>query len=96
MIAGAGNDYLVGGNGADIFEIDAGSEFTFTGSGHDTIADFGNGNDRLDLSDFDYDNFDQLNLVEENGSTFIFIDENTSVQLQGVEIEDISAELFIL
>ena len=96
LTTGAGNDYLVGGNGADIFEIDAGSEFTFTGSGHDTIADFGNGNDRLDLSGFDFDNFNQLNLVEQNGSTFIFIDENTSIQLQGVEIEDLSAEDFIL
>jgi len=96
LIAGAGNDYLVGGNGDDTFEIDAGSEFTFTGSNHDTIADFGNGNDRLDLSDFDYDNFNQLNLVEENGSTFIFIDEDTSVQLQGVELEDLSADDFVL
>ena len=86
----------VGGNGDDTFEIDAGSEFTFTGSNHDTIADFGNGNDRLDLSGFDFDNFNQLNLVEQNGSTFIFIDENTSIQLQGVEIEDLSAEDFIL
>ena len=86
---GAGNDFLVGGNGADTFVI---SE----GSGFDAIADFGTGNDRIDLSDFEYDSFDQLNLVEQNGSTFIFIDENTSVELQDVDIEDLSADAFIL
>ena len=55
-----------------------------------------NGNDRLDLSDFDFDNFNQLNLVEENGATFIFIDEDTSVQLQGVELESLIADDFVL
>ena len=55
-----------------------------------------NGNDRLDLNDFDFDNFNQLNLVEENGATFIFIDEDTSVQLQGVELESLIADDFVL
>ena len=60
------------------------------------LLTLGLGNDRIDLSDFEYDSFDQLNLVEQNGSTFIFIDENTSVELQDVDIEDLSADAFIL
>lgn len=87
---GADNDLLTGGNGADTF--------VFTeGDGFDRITDFGLGNDKIDLSDFDFAHFNQLNLVEQNNTVFIFLDENTSIELSGVnDIDELSADDFIL
>jgi len=86
---GSGNDVLVGGNAADRFV------FTDT-SGFDTITDFGNGNDVIDLSATDFEDFDDLNLVESGGSVFIFINENSSVELTNIEhIEELSADDFV-
>ena len=90
LTGGAGNDFLIGGEGAD--------EFVFTqGSGFDQIADFDTSADTVNLSDFDFDDFNQVNLVEQNNTVFIFIDEETSVELTGVEsIDMLTAENFIL
>jgi len=67
------------------------------GSGYDTIADFEVGKDQIDLSAFDFDNFNDLNLVEQNNSVFIYIDENTSVELSNIDdVNDLSADDFIL
>ena len=87
---GAGNDLLFGDAGNDIFVFEE-------GSGYDTIADFEVGKDQIDLSAFDFDNFNDLNLVEQNNSVFIFIDENTSVELSNIDdVNDLSADDFIL
>ena len=90
LTGGAGNDFLIGGEGAD--------DFVFTqGSGFDQIADFDTSADTVNLSDFDFDDFNQVNLVEQNNTVFIFIDEDTSVELTGVEsIDMLTAENFIL
>jgi len=90
ITGGAGNDYMFGDAGADTFVFEE-------GSGYDTIADFEVGRDQIDLSDFDYRNFNQLNLVEQNNSVFIFIDENTSIELDNInDVDDLSADDFIL
>ena len=81
LTGGAGNDFLIGGEGAD--------DFVFTqGSGFDQIADFDTSADTVNVSDFDFDDFNQVNLVEQNNTVFIFIDEDTSVELTGVESID--------
>ena len=80
---------LTGGNGDDTFVLT-------DSSGFDRITDFGNGNDVIDLSGTDFEDFDDVNLVEQNGTTFIFIDEDSSVELTGVEhVADLSADDFV-
>ena len=87
---GAGNDFILGGDGADVFVF-------VQGDGFDQIADFEAGTDSIDLSNYDFDSFDQLNLVEQNNTVFIFLDENNSVELNGVnDIDDLSEADFIL
>jgi len=86
----AGNDLLVGKAGNDTFVFE-------TGSGYDRIADFTVGEDKIDLSDFGFISFKQLNLVEQNYTVFIVIDENTSVELTGInKVAELSADDFIL
>ncbi|WP_275546138.1 retention module-containing protein [Pseudomonas sp. Marseille-Q0931] len=48
LIGGPGNDILIGGAGDDTFVWNAGDR---GGNYHDIVKDFGNGNDRLDLSE---------------------------------------------
>jgi len=85
---GAGNDLLIGGNGADIF--------VFSGdAGFNRIEDF-SGNDHIDLTAYDFHDFSEVNIVEQNGTAFIFLDENTSIELKGVEASDLTADAFIL
>jgi len=91
LIGGSGNDLLTGGAGADIFDFSQ-------GDGFDTITDFVSGEDQIDLSDFaGLNDFNDINLVEQNNSVFIFIDENTSIELTNInDIDDLSADDFIL
>ena len=90
MISGnTGNDLLTGGNGHDVFIFEQ-------SSGFDTITDFSAG-DKIDLSDFGFNSFDDLNIVEDNGTVFIYLDANTSIELTDVDsIHDLSAYDFIL
>jgi len=53
-------------------------------------------NDRIDLSAFDFDDFGDLNIVEQNNSVFIFIDENTSIELSNTDADELSADDFVL
>jgi len=83
------NDLLFGDAGNDTFVF-------AEGSGYDTIADFEIGDDTIDISDFGFESFDQLNLVEQNNAVFLFIDENTSIELTGItDVNQLSATDFI-
>ena len=87
---GAGNDLSFGGDGADTFVFVRGDDF-------DQIGDFEAGTDRIDLTDYGFDDFAQLNLVEQNNTVFIFLDEDNSIELTGVnDIDDLSAIDFLL
>ena len=84
------NDVLYGDSGNDTFIF-------ADGSGFDRIADFEAGRDHIDLSAFDFDSFNDLNIVEQNNSVFIFIDEDTSVELSGIDdVDDLDEDDFIL
>ena len=85
---GSGNDLLIGGNGADTF--------VFSGeTGFNRIEDFG-GNDQIDLTAYDFNDFGDVNIVEQNHTAFIFIDENTSIELTDVTVAELTAEAFII
>ena len=91
LIGGSGNDFLVGGGGEDVFVLTA----TTDGASFDTIADFEIGVDRIDVSDF-ADNFDDLNIVSNNGTVAIFFSEDQSVTLNGItDVDELSADAFI-
>ena len=59
--------------------------------------DFEAGVDQIDLTAFDFDDFSDLNLVEQNDTVFLFIDEETSVELTGItDVQYLSADDFVL
>ncbi|PKO25031.1 MAG: hypothetical protein CVU35_06235, partial [Betaproteobacteria bacterium HGW-Betaproteobacteria-8] len=51
LVGGAGNDTMTGGLGADVFEWSLADAGTAGAPALDTVTDFGNGNDLLDLRD---------------------------------------------
>jgi len=69
---------LTGGGGADVYVF-------APGSGFDRIEDFQDGRDTIDLSGFGFNDFGDFTVVEQNDTVFIFIDENTSIELTGVD-----------
>ena len=87
---GAGNDKLSGGWGDDVFVFDA-------GSGHDRINWFQNGHDKIDVSDFGFDNFGALKANAHFGlfSSRITLDDDTSVTVKGLTFWNASADDFI-
>ena len=101
-----GNDTINGGNGSDALNGGAGNDLLIGGSGADTfvfageiginrIGDF-SGNDHIDLTAYEFDDFDNVNIVEQNGIAFIFLDENNTIELTDVEASDLTADAFIL
>ncbi|MDI9857571.1 immunoglobulin-like domain-containing protein, partial [Comamonas sp. 17RB] len=51
LLGGQGNDTLIGGDGDDVFVWSKGDQGTIAAPATDVVKDFGNGNDKLDLSD---------------------------------------------
>ena len=91
LIGDSGNDFLIGGSGADTFVFTAPG----FGSSFDVIDDFELGVDRLDVSDF-ADDFEDLNIVSNNGNVAIFFSEDQSVTFNNLtDVNALSAEDFI-
>ena len=91
LIGDSGNDFLIGGSGADTFVLTAPG----FGSSFDVIDDFELGVDRLDVSDF-ADDFEDLNIVSNNGNVAIFFSEDQSVTFNNLtDVNALSAEDFI-
>lgn len=88
---GSGNDLLIGGGGADTFV------FEFGDTGFNRIEDFQAGRDVIDLFTLGFNDFDDLNLVEDNGTVFLFLNADTSIELTGIsDVADLSADDFVL
>jgi serralysin len=89
---GSGNDRLEGGRGADIFVFAEGND-------RDLIIDFKNGTDKVDVSEFDFDNIAELR----DGATFsrqgtwtiVDFDNGDRIEIQGVPISHLGANDFI-
>ena len=91
LIGGGGNDHLSGGTGDDLFVFGS-------GQGNDTIADFTDGDDLIDLTSFGLSGFSDLNL--NSGTTGVTIDLSDhgggSILLPGTSIADLDASNFLL
>lgn len=86
---GAGKDWIVGGEGADTFVFKAGLE-------EDDVADFEVGIDTLEFFDQGSMNFATLisNAEEQDGNTFLHLDDGGVVVLVGVGMTDLVATDF--
>jgi len=88
---GADNDALIGKQGADTFVFDL-------GSGVDVIKDFTAGLDKIDISAYGFESFDDLDgvLADVKGRAQLNLNGNEDViRLNGVLVEDMSAGDFI-
>lgn len=86
-----GDDILIGGDGHDTFV------FAF-GSDDDTVSDFQDGQDRLDVGGFGHD-FDIAGAisgaVQDGDDTVITLSDSDSVRLAGFEVADLNEQDFI-
>ena len=56
LVGGTGDDSLSGGPGADVFVFGP-------GDGADTVTDFSSGSDRIDLTGFEIESVDELDMT---------------------------------
>ncbi|MEZ5909136.1 MAG: tandem-95 repeat protein [Hyphomicrobiaceae bacterium] len=97
ILAGLGNDIIDGGTGNDTIFGEGGTDtFKFSdGWGHDTIRDWLNGTEQLDVSAVTgLDNFGQLTIYNIAGGVQIFFGGNT-ITLSGWNTTHIDASDFI-
>ncbi|NIZ00399.1 hypothetical protein HCZ99_01975 [Thalassospira lucentensis] len=91
LYGSAGNDTLTGGTGWDEFQIGK-------ADGHDIITDFKSGEDIIDLSEWNYSNFNQVQNdmhIDNTGNVVIDLGNDASVTLMGVhDPDDLSADDF--
>jgi hypothetical protein len=89
LTGGAGDDTLKGGGGADHFVFAA-------GSGHDTINDFVDGTDKLDLSSYaGITAFTDLSVADGDQGVVITLSETDTITLKGVTAEQITGSDFL-
>lgn len=88
LSGGTGDDELVGGNGSDVFVI-------LQGNGDDIITDFQIDLDDIDLSDTEFDSFDELEFTDNNGDAILDLGGGNSVTLIDISSDDLSADDFI-
>ncbi len=84
---GTGNDRLEGGSGEDIFVFEM-------GTGQDTVLDFDSGRDELDLTDFGFASFADVEAAAEEDGDDLVIDlgNGDSVTLVGVSEAELSQD----
>ena len=87
---GTGNDSLTGGWGADRYVFNE-------GDGVDVITDFEKWNDKVDLTSFGFDGFEDLNLVESDiGTVVLVLSEDQSIEFTNLDdVSDLSASDFL-
>jgi Ca2+-binding RTX toxin-like protein len=86
---GRGNDVLTGGAGADLFEFDR-------GDGRDTITDFRNGEDRIEIDDLNGAAIQSLiNGARQVGNDVVItISSGSSITLQNFQLADLDLSDF--
>ena len=84
-----GNDWLYGGGGADVFEFDE-------DDGYDNIRDWQDGQDRIDLDDFDLSLSQVLRAARQVGDNVKFYLEETTIVVHNADRADFSGADFIL
>jgi Ca2+-binding RTX toxin-like protein len=85
-----GDDLLKGGGGGDTFVF-------APGSGHDTVADFGHGADRIDLSGYaDIRHFGDLDIAKQGHDAIITLSAMDTITLKDIAPHQLSASDFIL
>ena len=90
LVGGGGADKLFGNEGADVFIFAA-------GHGDDTIYDFRDNEDKVDLSAFDLAGFDDLTLSSASGGVTIDLTEHGggTILLQNIDLAALDAADFI-
>ena len=100
LYGNAGDDRLDGGGGIDRMYGNEGSDiFIFsTGHGDDSILDFTDGEDRIDLSTFNLAGFDDLTTSSESNNVMIDLSEHGggTILLVGFDIANLDATDFLL
>ncbi|WP_310621716.1 M10 family metallopeptidase C-terminal domain-containing protein [Flexibacterium corallicola] len=98
MVGGLGNDTFYSGIGDDLLEGGNGRDtFIFSkGSGVDTITDFTQGEDLIELDETLFTDFNSLILAAENRglSTVINLDDEYQIVLEGIQVVDLQSEDF--
>ena len=106
LTGGAGNDSLIGGAGDDTLVNDLGRDVLIGGTGADSfavgragelafIADFEDGTDSIDLTDFSLTGFDDITLTQLTGRVRIEVDGEAVAFLLGTDITDLDAADFV-
>lgn len=85
---GAGDDEMTGGAGADIFAL-------LSSSGSDTITDFEDGIDTIDVSALGISDLSMLSVIQTLAGARIQLPSSAHVTLNGVNVADIDASDFI-
>lgn len=80
----AGDDVLTGNGGADVFEFDASASF-----GNDTITDFADGSDLIDLD------YNDVTIADDGAGNALITHANGTVTLTGVDFADIDQNDFV-
>ena len=89
IFGGEGDDSLTGGTEVDTFVFEA-------GHGNDTITDFADGTDLIDLSDLGVMNFAALSIADDtNGNAVITTSAGNTITLTGVATADLDASNFV-
>jgi Ca2+-binding RTX toxin-like protein len=99
LYGGKGDDELEGGSGADTLNGGAGVDtFLFAaGHGNDTIFDFTDNEDRLDVSKFGLSGFEDLILSSDSNAVTIDLSASGggTILLQGFDLNNLDAEDFL-
>jgi len=80
----AGDDVLTGNGGADTFEFDASADF-----GDDTVTDFTDGTDLLDID------YASVSVADDGSGNALITHANGTITLTGVDYTDIDATDFV-